>query len=160
MFNYKAEAKALGYLKTTYQEDFIIDSVTYEKQFGERAGSYYITGRPTANKDIEFSMHVGQDFKVSDDSYKESKWRNDSIQEYAPLIDVLSPGFRSYAVNLPINEGLINKYNIETKYGDIRNQDENNEEYLYMGSSVDAGFNEQQALESGYRAAQFMKQGT
>ncbi|MFC5452570.1 hypothetical protein ACFPOG_30660 [Paenibacillus aestuarii] len=158
MIKYKAEDKAFLHLKTTYQEDFVIDSVTYEKQFGEHTGSYYITAHPKAHKDIDFSMYVGQDFKVSNDSYKESKWRNDMIQEYAPLIDALSPGFRSYAVNLPIPEGLINKYNIETNYGDIRKQNENNEEYLFMGAAVDAGFNEQQSLEFGYRVAEFMKQ--
>ena len=87
----KAENKAIAHLKATFREDFVINEVTYSKPFGADKGRYSITAHPMAKPEIEFSMYVAQDLSVDQDSFKESKWRYDTILEYVPLIDAMSP---------------------------------------------------------------------
>lgn len=154
----KVEKKAIAYLKSSSQEDFVIDDVTYSKPFGEDKGKFFITAHTTAKPEIELFMNVNQDLSMDQESFKESKWRYDTILEYVPLIDEISPGFSSYAVNMYIPEELFENYPIETKYGEIRKLHEKvTEEYLFMGTLVDSDFTEQRALEYGYHVVEFMK---
>ncbi|NOU89021.1 hypothetical protein GC102_25210 [Paenibacillus sp. LMG 31460] len=158
LIDYKAKNTAIAHLKASFKEDFVIDAVTYSKPFGDDKGSYDITAHPTKKQEIKLRMTVSQDFKMNQESFKETMWRYDTNLEYVPLIGALSPGFSSYAVNAHIPEELINKYLVETPYSDIRKLHENvTEEYLFMGAMADPDFTEQRALEYGYRAVEFMK---
>lgn len=154
----KAEERATAYLKASFPEDIVIDEVTYSKPFGDDEGKYFITAHPMAKPEIELSMNVFQNLSVDEKSFKESKWRYDTILEYVPLINEMSPSFSLYAVNMFIPAELLNNYPIDTKYGDIRKLHENvTEEYLFMGVLIDRDYSEQRALEYGYRVVEFMK---
>ncbi|MVQ35027.1 hypothetical protein GON05_10205 [Paenibacillus sp. MAH-34] len=156
IIGFKAEHAAVVYMKS---EDFLIESVAYSKQFGEDKGKYLVTAHPATRPQLKFYVSVSQDFKVDEHSFKESKWRYDTIKEYAPLISQLSPGFDCYAVNINIPKELLDKFSAETQYKDIRKLHEHaTEEYLFMGMAVDPYFTEQRALEYGYLVTEFMKQ--
>ncbi|TXK68226.1 hypothetical protein [Paenibacillus sp. N3.4] len=145
-----AEESAIAYLKASFPEEVAIDDVTYSKPFGNDEGEYFITVHPTAKPEIKLSMNVSQDFNVDEKNFKKSKWRYDTILEYVPLINEMSPGLSSYAVNMFIPADLLSSYPAETKYGEIRKLHENvTEEYLFMSVLIDRDFSEQRTLEYG-----------
>lgn len=154
----KAEERTKSYLKASFPEGIVIDDVTFSKPFGDTEGEYQITAHPKANPEIELYVDVFQNFSIDEKSFKESKWRYDTILEYTPLQNEISPDFSSYAVNISIPDELLENYPIETNYGDIRKLHENvTEEYLFMAVLIDRDFTEKRALEYGYRAVEFMK---
>ncbi|NOU95931.1 hypothetical protein GC093_22310 [Paenibacillus sp. LMG 31456] len=110
----KAEERTIAYLKALFPEDVVIDDVTYSKPFGDDEGKYFIKAHPTAKPEIELSMNVFQNLSLDEKSFKESKWRYDTILEYVPLINEISPGFSLYAVNMFIPAELLSNP-IETK---------------------------------------------
>ncbi|MCY7486904.1 hypothetical protein [Paenibacillus alvei] len=96
----RAEQRAISYLKTSFPEAIVIDDVAYSKPFGEDEGKYSIIAHPKAKPEIGLFMDVFQNFSVDERSFKESKWRYDTILEYTPLINEISPDFSLYAVNV------------------------------------------------------------
>jgi hypothetical protein len=129
----KAEKAVILYLEKKYQERFGIEESAYSKALGDDKGSYVVYAFPIENPDITIRLGVSQNHKVSSDDYKDSKWRNDAIEDYKRLIHPFFPKPANMFVNPSIPSDIEDRFELEDTYDKMINHYQNqSDEFIHL----------------------------
>ncbi|WP_316568966.1 hypothetical protein [Neobacillus sp. YIM B06451] len=112
-----AEEMMLEQLSATYGKQFEVSEIEYGKALGDREGTYTSMVYPAGDKHLTFQVHVAENGKIIDESFKETKWRSEAIQSWKPFMGKF--GHVSYAINISIPEDVAKQYNLEDTYNQI-----------------------------------------
>jgi hypothetical protein len=115
----KAEKAALTYLEKKYQEKFEIVEAKYTKALGDETGMFQIEAIPVKNKDIIIRLYANEKFEIDGDDYKDTKWRDEAIDEYQKILEPIFPTFGKMFVNPSFPEEIKNQYALADTYHSI-----------------------------------------
>lgn len=124
----------LEQLSGAYGKQFKISEIKYSKALGDKEGIYNALVYPAGDKNLTFQVHVGENGKVIDESFKETKWRREAIQSWKPFMAKF--GDVSYAVNITIPEDIADQYDLEDTYDQIYQKHKHlMSEYIFIGQA-------------------------
>ncbi|WP_053366607.1 hypothetical protein [Bacillus sp. FJAT-27245] len=151
-----AKEKMLEQLSEKYGKEFEVSEITYGKALGDREGAYTSSVYPKGNKHLTFQVHVAENGKIIDESFKETKWRSEAIKSWEPFMSKF--GRVSYAVNISIPEDIRSQYDLEDTYEQIYEKHKHAmSEYVFIGE-VEKSFDKKKESENVAEVANYALQ--